>query len=118
MKKIQKNEHLVEVIKEMKKLAIESNIAFWKRIAVELEKPSRNKRVVNLGRINLYTKDGETIIVPGKVLGSGELDHKVTVCAYAFSAEAEKKITEKGRVLSLPELMKENPKASNVRIIG
>jgi large subunit ribosomal protein L18e len=113
-----KNDNLVQLISELKKLSIEQNVAFWKRIALELEKPTRRKRVVNISRINKFSNKDEVVIIPGKVLSAGELDHKVTVCAHTFSQEAEKKISEKGKIITLQELMKQNPKGQNIRILG
>jgi large subunit ribosomal protein L18e len=69
-------------------------------------------------KLNQHSKDGETIIVPGKVLGVGELDHKVNVAALSFSTEAEEKIGANGTCMSIEELMKKDPKGSKVRILG
>jgi large subunit ribosomal protein L18e len=74
---------------------------------------------VNLYKLNKYTKENETIIVPGKLLGTGEVDHKVTVAALSFSESAKEKLEKnKSTVYSIHELMKNNPKGKNVRIIG
>jgi large subunit ribosomal protein L18e len=117
MKKI-KNPGQQELIRELKKLAITEKVKLWKRIATELEKPTKNKRVVNISKLNKVTKDGDLIIVPGKVLSSGELTHKLTVSAYSFSETAEVKILKSGKVLSIRELMVQNPKAKGIKIIG
>lgn len=91
----------------------------WKRIAKDLSKPSRNRRVVNLYKINKYARDGETIIVPGKVLSVGDLDKKVVVAAFTFSDEAKDKILKNnGTVLSIQDLLKQNPEGKQVRILG
>ena len=112
------NTVLIKLIMELKKKGSEENSNLWRRIASELEGSTRTRRAVNLLRINRYTKENETIIVPGKVLGSGELDHKITVAAYQFSGSAADKINKVGKAITITELMKENPKGSNVRIIG
>lgn len=112
------NPALIKLIVELKKKGNEEDINLWKRVASDLEKPTRTRRAVNLLRINHYTKENETIIVPGKVLGNGELDHKVTIAAYQFSGNAAEKINKAGKAITINELMKENPKANNVRIIG
>lgn len=92
---------------------------FWKRISAELNKPSRQRRVVNVYKIDKYAQAGETVIVPGKVLSVGELHKKVDVAAFNFSTGAKEKITRaKGRVLSIPELLHENPLGKKVRILG
>ncbi len=108
----------ISLIKSLKKEAIEKKVKIWKAIASELEKPRRRQRVVNINEINKHCKDNETIIVPGKVLALGELDKKITVAAFSFSQEALTKINQKGKAISIPELMKINPKGSKVRIIG
>jgi large subunit ribosomal protein L18e len=113
-----KNPVLSSLIRELKKMSIEQNVPCWKAIALELERSAINKRVVNIARINKYAKDNETIVVPGKVLSSGELEKKLTVCAYQFSSEAQKKINRNGKAVLLSEFMKNNPKVSNIRIIG
>ena len=108
----------MELINELKKKSLEEKVKIWKRIAQDLEKPTRQRRVVNLSSFDTCTKENEIIIVPGKVLGSGEVNHKITVAAYAFSGSAIDKINKNGKALSITELMKENPKGSKVRIIG
>jgi large subunit ribosomal protein L18e len=59
------------------------------------------------------------VVVPGKVLGTGEIGHSVTVAAFSFSNRAREKIEgARGRCVSFVDLIKKNPKGSNVRIIG
>jgi len=113
------NPLLVELIRELKKLSIESKSGLWKRIAVDLEKPTRERRVVNISKISRYANDGEIIVVPGKVLGSGAIDKKVTVAAWNFSEGAVEKIeAAKGSCITIQDLIKKNPKTSTIRIIG
>jgi len=106
---------LKKLIQELKKTSAKEKAPIWKRIANDLAKSSRRRREVNLTRINKHTKDKESVIVPGKVLGTGELDHEVTVAAWQFSEGARKKVKQ---ALTIPELIKKNPKGKNVRIIG
>jgi len=108
----------MELISELKKNSIENKVPLWKRIATDLEKSSRKRRVVNIYKIDKYSKDGEIVIVPGKVLGTGELTKKVKVVAFNFSEEAYSKIKSNGEALSIPELLKTNPKGKKVRILG
>ena len=113
------NTQLQQLITELKVAAAKDNVPLWRRLAQDLERPARQRRIVNLTRINAYTKPDETIVVPGKVLAGGELDHKVNVIAFSFSNDAEQKIRSlKGDCLSVQELLKKNPKGKNVRIIG
>ena len=114
-----KNEQLQMLIQELKKKSIDEKVKIWKRIATDLEKPTRNRRIVNLSKIDKYSKDNETVIVPGKVLGSGDLSKKITIAAYSFSEQAIDKIKESnGKALYIDELMKSNPKGNKIRIMG
>ena len=112
------NEQLIQLVKDLKKLSIEKKAGLWKRIALDLEKSTRARRVVNLYKLDKNMKDSETAVVPGKVLGVGEIDKKVTVAAYSFSAQAKDKINKVGKAITIPELMKLDVKPSEVRIIG
>ena len=92
---------------------------FWKRIIKDLKKPSRQRRTVNIYKIDKYAREGEIVVVPGKVLSVGELNKKVDVAALSFSANAVKKIFEaNGSVLSISELWEKNPEGKKVRILG
>ncbi|MDP7115849.1 MAG: 50S ribosomal protein L18e, partial [Candidatus Woesearchaeota archaeon] len=69
------NDGMKTLIVELLKKASTDKIPLWKRVASDLSKPTRQRRIVNLSRINRFTKENETIVVPGKVLGDGLLDH-------------------------------------------
>ena len=85
----------------------------------DLQKSTRQRRIVNLYKINQYAREGETIIVPGKVLSVGELNKKVDVAALTFSEGAKRKILEaKGKVFTIKELLQNNPEGKKVRILG
>ncbi|MHC1599068.1 MAG: 50S ribosomal protein L18e [Candidatus Methanofastidiosia archaeon] len=119
MKKMKKtNPNLVRLIETMRTKGYKDSVALWIALAKKLSKPSRAQCEVNISKLNRYTQEGEIIVVPGKVLGSGELDHKLTVAAYNFSQSAREKIGKIGETWSLEELMEKNPKGSNIRIFG
>ena len=110
------NPVLQGLILELKK---SNDDGLWRRIAVDLEKPTRQRRVVNLSSLTRHTKENEVVVVPGKILGAGNLDHKITVSAYQFSNGAREKIEKAGaKVVSLLELSKTNPTGKGIRIIG
>ncbi|MEM1661352.1 MAG: 50S ribosomal protein L18e [Desulfurococcaceae archaeon] len=110
---------LRKIIRFLRKKARENNARIWRAIADELEKPRRRRRVVNISRINRYTREGEVVVVPGKVLGCGNIDHRVIVAAPFFSKTAVEKIKKAGgEVMSIFELVESNPKGSGVKIIG
>ncbi|MBI2134794.1 50S ribosomal protein L18e [Candidatus Woesearchaeota archaeon] len=113
------NTVLSGLITELKKRSIEQSVGLWKRIAMDLEKSSRQRRVVNLSRINRYTDENDIIIVPGKVLGSGDLNHKLTISAYQFSEQARDKLEKSGaKIMTLMDLSKEKPNGKKIKIVG
>ena len=58
------------------------------------------------------------MVVPGKLLASGSIDHAVTVAAFDVSDKAKQKLEAvKAKYITIPELLEKNPKGSNVRII-
>ncbi len=113
------NPEIIQLIRYLKKQSREKEAGIWLDVAENLAKPSRQRVTVNLSRINRTTEKSETIVVPGKVLGSGNLDHAVTVAAFSVSETAKEKLkAAKAKYLSISELVEKNPTGSNVRIIG
>tara|TARA_Y100000310_G_scaffold336613_1_gene421637 strand:+ start:750 stop:1115 length:366 start_codon:yes stop_codon:yes gene_type:complete len=113
------NSSLISLIESLKALGSEKNIPLWKRVARDLEKPRRNVRAVNLSRINRYTKEDEIIIVPGKVLGDGVLEHKLTISAFSYSKSALEKINKaQAKAMLIKDLMGMDIKGKRIRIIG
>ena len=113
------NQILLGLIMELKKKSNEHSVNLWKRVADDLEKPTRQRRVVNLSSISRYTKENEVIVVPGKVLGAGNLEHKLTISAFQFSDGAKEKLEKAGaKIVPLLELSRENPSGKGIRIIG
>jgi len=91
----------------------------WLAISEKLDRPRRKRVVVNVGKIATLTKENDVVVVPGKVLGAGKIDHPVIVAAIGFSKSASEKITRAGgKCLSILELVELNPKGENVKIIG
>ncbi len=120
MKRITKtNPYLVQLIQDLKEATRTNEAPIWRDIATRLEKPRSRWAEVNLSRIELYAKDGDVIVVPGKLLGAGLISKKVTVAAFQASESARVRIENAGgRVMDIPALIAENPKGSSVRIMG
>jgi len=112
------NVQLQKLIVELKSLSTKQEAPIWKRIANDLSKSTRNRRMVNLSKVQKIAKDNETLIVPGKVLSAGELTKKVTLSAWQFSELAKTKVNKVGKAISIQDLMKSNPKGKGVRILG
>src|SRR3989344_2338356 len=113
------NPHLQQLIRDLKKLSSQKQVKLWKRIATDLQRPTRIRRKVNLYKIEKYLKDGETALIPGKLLSVGDLTKKTEIAAYQASEQAKEKIKKSGsKFLTIHELMKKNPQGKKVRIIG
>ncbi|ELZ40549.1 50S ribosomal protein L18e [Halorubrum tebenquichense] len=111
------NPKLQNLIADLKSVSRDSGANVWQDVADRLEKPRRTHAEVNLGRIERYAQEDETVVVPGKVLGSGVLETNVTVAAVDFSGTARTKIDQTGEAVTLEQYVEQNPEGSNVRII-
>ncbi|MBU2639502.1 MAG: 50S ribosomal protein L18e [Nanoarchaeota archaeon] len=110
------NLNLRTLIRDLSKLGREKKVKLWIRVAKDLSKSTRIRRAVNLYKIDKFTKEGETALVPGKVLSVGELNKQINVAAYQFSEAAKSKLGN--RAITLQSLIKNNPEGKKVRIIG
>lgn len=108
------NPNLAKLIVELKIASIKNESKIWKRVATELERPTRKRRHINLQDIDKNSNDGETVLIPGKVLATGELTKQVKVAAWQFSASATEKIKD---AISISQLMKDNPKGSKIKLL-
>ena len=116
---LKSNIQLKQVVSDLYSASVQQKSGLWKRIAEDLQKPTRQRRLVNLFSLDMHSKDGEVVIVPGKVLGTGDINHKVTVAAFSFSESAVQKIRDaKGTVMTIHELLMKNPKGKDVRVLG
>ena len=113
------NALLLQLIENLKKASWKNGAPIWRDIAKRLEKPARNWAEVNVSKLDKIANEGETLIIPGKLLGAGSMTKKVTVAAYAYSGSAAKKVAEAGgKPLTIRDLMDKNPKGAGVRIVG
>ena len=112
------NVHLRSLIAELKTKSRELQAPIWKTVAEKLEKPTRQRVEVNISDIQRNTLSDEIVLVPGVVLSNGELTKQVKVAAWKFSPTAQEKIKHThGETLTIEELLKKNPKGTNVRIM-
>ena len=106
------NSNLVETIN------ISAKNENWKSVAHILSMPRRSRVEFNLDEIGAAAKDGENIVIPGKVLSQGELNKKIKIIALAFSENAKEKLS-KGKInfSTIDEEIKKNPDAKGLRIL-
>jgi len=113
------NAVVLNMAKELKEASKKNKAPIWSRLAELALKPSSARRTINISKIDKLTKNGDVIIVPGKVLGTGGMSHKITLCSFSISNSGAQKILQQGgNILSYSELIKNHPTGKGVTIIG
>jgi large subunit ribosomal protein L18e len=108
------NKVLLSLIESLMK----SEKPLWRKVAGELSRPKRQKVEVNLSKLEQYTAEDATVIVPGKVLGAGAISKKITVAAFSFSGSARKLIgAAGGKAITIENLHKTNPDGRGIVIL-
>jgi len=114
-----KDENLIELILQLREESWKQKNSLWRDLANRLEKSSQHWAEVNISHIKRYAKKNDTIVIPGKLLGAGYIDIPVTVAAYKCSLNAKEKISSAGgKFVTIPELVKKNPKGTGIRIFN
>ena len=112
------NPELIQLIRLLKKESREKQAAIWLDVAEYLSKTRSQRVSVNLSSINRNTQRSDVVVVPGKLLGSGSINHAITIASFGASEKAKAKlVTAKAKYLSIPELLEKNPTGANIRII-
>jgi large subunit ribosomal protein L18e len=110
---------LLRAIRELRAAARAHRAPVWESVADGLERARHPSRPVSVGRLDRVAAAEETVVVPGKVLADGSLSKRLTVAAYAYSAEARAKIhAAGGTAISLHDLLKAKPDGAGVRLVG
>ncbi|MDP2628757.1 MAG: 50S ribosomal protein L18e [Nanoarchaeota archaeon] len=90
----------------------------WLKVAEILSGPRKRMVNKNLKEIGIEIKEGEKIIVPGKVLSQGDIDKKIKIVALNFSEKAKEKLIKTGCETSyIMEEIKKNPEAKGIKIL-
>ena len=107
-----RNPEIIETI-----IACKKNGA-WLKIGQIISNSRKKMPVVNLFEIEKESRDGDLIIVPGKVLGNGEITKKIRIAAMNFSESAREKLSKhKSEIVTILEEIKKNPKAGGMKIL-
>ena len=109
----------VNTLKILKKASKENDAPLWAKVADYVQKSRSNQKNVNLTKIDENTEDGNAIIITGKVLGTGNISHKISVSSFSISNSAAKKIKDSGgEILKFSEMIEKFPTGKGVKIIG
>jgi large subunit ribosomal protein L18e len=105
--------------KDLKKASSKNDASIWSKLAEYALKPSIARRDINLYKISQLTKESDTVVFPGKVLGTGNIDHKITLYSFSISNSAAAKIIERGgEIISYSKLIENNPTGKGVVLLG
>jgi large subunit ribosomal protein L18e len=112
------NPELLETIRFLKVKARENKSRIWKVAAEQLSDSRGRRAVLDLNHISRASTADSVVLVPGKVLGDGVLQHPVVIGAFHFSATAKAKIEEAGgKCITITDLVSKYPKGSKVQIL-
>ena len=107
------------MVKDLKQASKKNEAAIWSKLADLALKPSSTKCTVNLTRINKITKENDVLFVPGKVLGTGNMSHKITLSSFSISTTAANKIIQSGgNIITYSDMIKKFPTGKGVIIFG
>ncbi len=99
---------------KIKRAARKSKAKIWMNVLERLS----GKEEMNLGRLAAVTSKDQVIVVPGKVLAGGLIDHPITIGAKSFSKPARRKILGAGgRVFTVDGLIEAYPDGKGVRLL-
>lgn len=113
------NQIVTKTVKELRQASTKNKAPIWSKVAEMRLKPSVARRVVNLGRLDHVTKDNDVVFVPGKVLGTGNISHKITLCCFSISTTAAQKVQKAGgKIVNHSDMIAKFPTGKGVRIIG
>ncbi len=72
------------------------NAKLWKDVYRLASKPRRQRVIINLIRLNRIAEEGDSVVIPGKILGVGRVEHKFSVAAIEYSSSAAEKLSKAG----------------------
>lgn len=115
MKNLKKDIGTILLVDKLAKAGRDKKI--FSVLAKYLSKPKNSQVVINLTRLSRTTKEGQTVVIPGKLLSMGNISHKLTVYAYKASDSAKAKLEAAGCSLhNFDDLLAKQP--SKTVLIG
>ncbi|MGI0133253.1 MAG: 50S ribosomal protein L18e [Thermoplasmata archaeon] len=113
------NPELARTLIELRRASKAHDAPVWADLAEKMARSRHQVTPVNVGHLERVATANETVVVPGKLLGDGDLSKPVTVAAFRYSTLARAKIHDAGgKALSIDELLKARPNGSGVRLLA
>jgi len=116
--KIRKSNKLLRsAIVLLEREARSEKTGIWRDAAKYLASGTVTWPEVNVARL-ARVGDASAVFVPGKVLGTGNIEKKLNVGAFSFSASARSKIEGAGgKTFTIEEFVKKYPGGSGVALV-
>ena len=113
------NEHRIRMARYLKRASAEHEAPIWKRVSEDALKQSASRRTINVKGLGSRTKEGDIVVFPGKVLGTGAISHGVSLFCFGISESAASKIRKAGgRILDHTGVVSERPTGHEVVLLG
>ncbi len=111
-----KNLQTQKLVEGLYKLSKDKKKEVYAVVAKSLQSPTRKIAGVNLLKLqkSSHVVDGDIVVTPGKLLGVGTLDKKITIYANGFSESTKAKFKN---VKLLSDLIKDNVDYKKIKII-
>jgi len=76
------------------------------------------KKNKNINEIDKKTKEGEKVLIVGKILSQGEISKRISLVALNYSKKAEEKLLKaKCEFSKISDEIKKNPEAKGLKIL-
>ncbi|HMK83923.1 MAG TPA: 50S ribosomal protein L18e [Candidatus Bathyarchaeia archaeon] len=112
------NTELIEAIRFLKTKARANKANIWSVAADQLSRPRSARAVLNLNHVARATSSNSLVFIPGKLLGSGLIKHRVVIGAFQYSHVARTKVEQAGgKCMSLKDFVTTYPDGSKVTIM-
>ncbi len=105
--------------RELRKASRSNDAPIWSRLSREALKPSAARRTINLNKMSKLTREGDAVFFAGKVLGTGAISHKITLCSFSISRTAAQKVLASGgSIQGYREMVSQFPTGKGVVLLG
>jgi large subunit ribosomal protein L18e len=113
------NQVVKTMAKDLKRASKDNDAPIWSKLSQQALKPTIARKTINLNKINKLTKDNDVIVFPGKILGTGTLSHKITLCSFSISNAAARKVLDAdSKIINYKDMIKEYPTGKGVILLG
>jgi len=109
----------IQTITLLREAGKKSGRRIWMDMLKRLKSHKSQMSKVNISKVSNLTQEGDVILIPGKVLGGGLIDHRIHIGAFAFSGVAVEKIRRAdGEPLSIQAFIQKYINHKGLIILG